>query len=152
MRVPLNPQSFSDLRGRYVKAIENAWDVSKDGETFPSSRPENIFDTQTGLRIIVARDVADKVVILHVSVSSFTAGSGSWTTLHTRNKVPSSRFKNAKEAVDGIRLALEQIMGQKLPAPDLDHITPKGVVHLMWKWQDRFMTVGHDYGESETQN
>ncbi len=76
--LPTTPQSLSDLQARYAAAVVKVFDalaVYEGRVSRPGEDPAHVFDTQSGIRLIVSRErLPDGKVYLHVS-ASFAPGS-----------------------------------------------------------------------------
>ena len=72
MATPFNPQPLQLLKERYPKAVAVAYNVDKciaEQIIPPSKRPEHIFDTEEGIRIIISRDNKNGSEYIHFSGS-----------------------------------------------------------------------------------
>lgn len=72
-RVPWTPAPIDVLRVRYPAAVAGLFDqreVAAGRQATPSGDPAHVFDTQSGLRLIISRDrLGDGRIGVHVSAS-----------------------------------------------------------------------------------
>jgi hypothetical protein len=145
-RVAIKPQPYAQLRARYPEAVQTFMVVGRD---VASNSPSHVFDTDDGLRFIISRDklsgdkTSEDLDMLHVSVSTFVGGED-WSHLRTKQPNPAVRFTNATDAIRAIQVAAQKILGYHLPKPDHSGVTPGGVVHLLWKWNNKFLQSGNE--------
>lgn len=70
--VPPNPEPLKQLQARYPAAVAKVY-RHREPETFaqpPSGRPQHVFDTEDGMRLIVSREEDDDGHVgLHLSAS-----------------------------------------------------------------------------------
>lgn len=70
--VPFKPQPLAELRQRFIAALKEKHNVSaiirKEAKA-PSGNPENVFDFEIGIRIIVSRDYWQEKEVIHFSGS-----------------------------------------------------------------------------------
>lgn len=80
--VPCNPETLDQARDRYSAAIREVYDLN-DPRSFmdnrPSNKPQNVFDFEDGLRLIVSREkwIDRNIRGTHVS-ASFSVTSTLW--------------------------------------------------------------------------
>lgn len=70
---PLQPQPIEQMRARYPEALKRTFQYGEKGDQWPArgpwEYPDQRFDFEDGLRLMVSRDAFGKKVELHISAS-----------------------------------------------------------------------------------
>ncbi len=70
--LPFKPEPINKLRQRYTKALEDIYLAEPDLKNPPSGKRKHVFDFNSGLRLIISRDILKgKEPDIHVSASWF---------------------------------------------------------------------------------
>lgn len=73
MPLPFHPEPIESLRSRLPKALEHIWTVKDDFSPMkdrPGLHRENVFDFESGLRLLISKDALPGFPItVHVSTS-----------------------------------------------------------------------------------
>lgn len=81
---PLHPEAVDQMRERYPAALERTFQYGPKGDQWPTKGPweypEQRFDFEDGMRLMVSRDAFGDRVDLHVSASIFP-GTKLWREL-----------------------------------------------------------------------
>jgi hypothetical protein len=112
--LPFKPEPVNKLKQRYTKALEKIW-IAEEGITdVPSSHRTHVFDFESGLRLIISRDILhpDYGVKTHVSASQF-------------NK----EFENLGEILEKVDEAVESLVGRRVKLQPIG-MSAKGVPHF----------------------
>ncbi len=69
--MPFEAESLEILRARYHKALEKLWIAGDDMIDRPGLHRENLFDFESGLRLLISKDLFPnkKIADIHVSAS-----------------------------------------------------------------------------------
>lgn len=103
--IPISPQPIVLLQARYSQAvarIHDVGDVMVGAVARPGERPECVFDTETGLRLIVSRErLIDGRVIVHLSASAHE-GTPLWARVRAGEISPASFCQIVEDAFAAI--------------------------------------------------
>jgi hypothetical protein len=69
--LPFEPETIERLRARYPKAIKSIWHADEvTTNHHPGGHREHVFDFESGLRLLISRDIlADEEPLIHISAS-----------------------------------------------------------------------------------
>ena len=85
---PLQPQPFEVMRARFKQALKRTFQYGPNGDQTPAKGPweypEQRFDFDDGLRLMVSRDAFGERIDLHVS-ASIIPGSELWQQFANRD-------------------------------------------------------------------
>ncbi len=136
MALPVQAESDEVLARRWRAAIQKQWNSNTIIETGdrPGLHRENVFDTEDGVRCIVNRELAGDYDTLHFSLSF-------WDYPAWKGKVKSIEYLNvyALSFLKRISASKERNVGAAA-----SHITPTGILHLIFDWDDEMLTWGID--------
>lgn len=104
--LPHKPQTLTELRARFPKALTRTYDAISIAMYKSTDRPgnnrENVFDFEDGLRLIVSRDILEDHPQIHVS-ASFEMNSRLGRQLQRSGFGEASRDGFVEAARDGYR-------------------------------------------------
>lgn len=120
-RLPFVAESIDEARDRFSVALERIYPANVLTDDRPGQKPENVFDFDSGLRLIVSRDrLEDGDVRIHVSAS---LEEGSHLAEAVRHGLTPSVFRSGH-----VLPTLQEIAGAFVLL-SCQSISPQGVVH-----------------------